>query len=116
MLDELHNPWVKRLFVGFARTSDFSGPRKPDGPPHQLIQEIDSELPVTQPALQLTYKIFGSCPPLQSFDPSKLLTVRYAMPHSFCQSINFIIFGIIIMLTLHVKSRILGSYRHLIYC
>ncbi|XP_056696055.1 chromatin-remodeling ATPase INO80 isoform X2 [Spinacia oleracea] len=74
MLDELHNPWVKRLFVGFARTSDFSGPRKPDGPPHQLIQEIDSELPVTQPALQLTYKIFGSCPPLQSFDPSKLLT------------------------------------------
>ncbi|XP_021724191.1 DNA helicase INO80-like [Chenopodium quinoa] len=74
MLDELHNPWVKRLFVGFARTSDFSAPRRPDGPPHQLIEEIDSELPVVQPALQLTYKIFGSCPPMQSFDPSKLLT------------------------------------------
>lgn len=74
MLEELHNPWVKRLFVGFARTSDFSAPRKPDGPPHPLIQEIDSELPVLQPALQLTYKIFGSCPPMQSFDPSKLLT------------------------------------------
>lgn len=77
MIEELHNPWIKRLFVGFARTSDFSGPRKPDGPPHHLIQEIDSELPVLQPALQLTYKIFGSCPPLQSFDPSKLLSVRY---------------------------------------
>ncbi|KAL2923492.1 Chromatin-remodeling ATPase INO80 [Bienertia sinuspersici] len=74
MLEDLHNPWVKRLFVGFARTSDFNGPRKPDRPAHHLIQELDSELPVLQPALQLTYKIFGSCPPMQSFDPAKLLT------------------------------------------
>lgn len=74
MLEELHNPWVKRLLVGFARTSDYNGPRKPHGPPHPLIQEIDSELPVSQPALQLTYKIFGSCPPMQSFDPAKMLT------------------------------------------
>ncbi|KAL6987197.1 putative DNA helicase ino80 [Sarracenia purpurea var. burkii] len=74
MLEELHNPWAKRLLIGFARTSDCNGPRKPDGPPHRLIQEIDSELPVSQPALQLTYKIFGSCPPMQSFDPAKMLT------------------------------------------
>uniref|UniRef100_A0A5B7AT52 Chromatin-remodeling ATPase INO80 n=1 Tax=Davidia involucrata TaxID=16924 RepID=A0A5B7AT52_DAVIN len=74
MLEELHHPWIKRLLIGFVRTSDCNGPRKPDGPPHHLIQEIDSELPVSQPALQLTYKIFGSCPPMQSFDPAKMLT------------------------------------------
>lgn len=74
MIEELHEPWVKRLLIGFARTSECNGPRKPDGP-HPLVQEIDSELPVSQPALQLTYKIFGSCPPMQSFDPAKLLTV-----------------------------------------
>ncbi|CAL5356520.1 unnamed protein product [Camellia sinensis] len=74
MVEELHDPWTKRLLIGFARTSDHNGPRKPDGPPHHLIQEIDSELPVSQPALQLTYKIFGSCPPMQSFDPAKMLT------------------------------------------
>ncbi|KAK9289646.1 hypothetical protein L1049_007804 [Liquidambar formosana] len=74
IIEELHDPWVKRLLIGFARTSDSSGPRMPDGPPHPLIQEIDSELPVSQPALQLTYKIFGSCPPTQSFEPAKLLT------------------------------------------
>ncbi|XP_059668388.1 chromatin-remodeling ATPase INO80 isoform X2 [Cornus florida] len=73
MIEELHHPWIKRLLIGFARTSDCNGPRKPDGP-HHLIQEIDSELPVSQPALQLTYKIFGSCPPMQSFDPAKMLT------------------------------------------
>ncbi|KAL9232600.1 hypothetical protein vseg_007695 [Gypsophila vaccaria] len=74
MVEELHNPWIKRLFLGFARTSDSNGPRKPHRPPHHLIQEIESELPAVQPALQLTHKIFGSCPPMQSFDPSKLLT------------------------------------------
>lgn len=71
--EELHHPWVKRLLIGFARTSENNGPRMPDGP-HHLIQEIDSELPVARPAFQLTYKIFGSCPPMQSFDPAKLLT------------------------------------------
>lgn len=74
MVEELHNPWLKRLLVGFARTSDYNGPRKPTA--HHLIQEIDSVLPVTQPALQLTYEIFGSCPPMQSFDPAKMLSVR----------------------------------------
>ncbi|XP_054814872.1 chromatin-remodeling ATPase INO80 isoform X2 [Prosopis cineraria] len=73
-LEELHDPWVKRLLVGFARTSEFNGPRKPDGPPHHLIQEVDSEVPVAQPALQLTHKILGSSPPMQNFDPAKLLT------------------------------------------
>ncbi|KAJ7976742.1 DNA helicase INO80 [Quillaja saponaria] len=73
MIEELHDPWVKRLFVGFARISECNGPRKPVGP-HPLIEEIDSELPILQPALQLTYKIFGSCPPVRSFDPAKLLT------------------------------------------
>ncbi|XVF07182.1 hypothetical protein REPUB_Repub06bG0116600 [Reevesia pubescens] len=73
MTEERHHPWVKRLLIGFARTSEYNGPRKPDGP-HHLIQEIDSELPVERPALQLTYKLFGSCPPMQSFDPAKLLT------------------------------------------
>ncbi|XP_010523710.1 PREDICTED: DNA helicase INO80 isoform X2 [Tarenaya hassleriana] len=74
MTEGLHQPWLKRLLVGFARTSKHSGPREPDGPQHPLIQEIESELPVVQPALQLTYRIFGSCPPIQSFDPAKLLT------------------------------------------
>ncbi|KAF8396193.1 hypothetical protein HHK36_017806 [Tetracentron sinense] len=74
MLEELHHPWVKRLLFGFARTSESNGPRKPDGPPHHLIQEIDSELPIAQPILQLTHKIFGSSPPMQSFDPAKMLT------------------------------------------
>ncbi|CAL5420787.1 unnamed protein product [Camellia sinensis] len=74
MLEELNHPWLKRLFIGFAHTSDGNGPRKPNGPPHHLIQEIDSELPVSQPALQLMHKIFGSCPPMQSFDPAKMLT------------------------------------------
>ncbi|XP_022925143.1 DNA helicase INO80-like isoform X2 [Cucurbita moschata] len=72
-VEQLHDPWVKRLFIGFARTSDFNGPGKPNEP-HPLIQEIDSEIPVSQPALQLTYGIFGSSPPMQSFDPAKLLT------------------------------------------
>lgn len=75
MIEDLHNPWIKRLLIGFARTSDYSGPRKPYCPPHPLIEEIDSELPVSQPALQLTHTIFGSCPPIQSLDPAKLLTV-----------------------------------------
>ncbi|KAK9154787.1 hypothetical protein Sjap_002267 [Stephania japonica] len=74
MLEEQHHPWLKRLFVGFARISDHTGPRKPKGGLHPLIQEIDSELPLAQPALQLTYQIFGSSPPVQNFDPAKMLT------------------------------------------
>ncbi|CAF2265863.1 unnamed protein product [Brassica napus] len=72
--EEMHQPWFKRLLIGFARTSEANGPRKPNNLPHPLIQEIDSELPAVQPALQLTHRVFGSCPPMQSFDPAKLLT------------------------------------------
>ncbi|CAN6829241.1 unnamed protein product [Brassica oleracea] len=72
--EEMHQPWLKRLLIGFARTSEANGPRKPNSLPHPLIQEIDSELPAVQPALQLTHRVFGSCPPMQSFDPAKLLT------------------------------------------
>ena len=75
MIEELHDPWVKRLFVGFARTSESNGPRKPNRSPHHLIQEIDSELPISQPALMLTHNIFGCSPPMRNFDPAKLLTV-----------------------------------------
>ncbi|XP_073223338.1 chromatin-remodeling ATPase INO80-like [Cicer arietinum] len=74
-IEDLHDPWVKRLFVGFARTSDCNGPRKPGHHHlHHLIQEIDSDIPVSQPALQLTHSIFGSSPPMRNFDPAKLLT------------------------------------------
>ncbi|EYU20766.1 hypothetical protein ABFS82_11G010600 [Erythranthe guttata] len=73
MNEEWHNPWLKRMLIGFARTSDCNGPNKPIRP-HKLIQEIDAELPVSKPALQLTYEIFGSCPPMQPFDPAKMLT------------------------------------------
>ncbi|CAN1256190.1 Chromatin-remodeling ATPase INO80 [Linum perenne] len=73
MTEELHQPWLKRLLIGFARTSELNGPRKPKGP-HPLIAEIDSEVPVSQPALQVVHEIFGSYPPMQSFDPAKLLT------------------------------------------
>ncbi|KAJ6363465.1 hypothetical protein OIU78_003609 [Salix suchowensis] len=70
MMEELHQPRVKRLLIGFARTSEFNGPRKP-GAPHPLVQEIESELPVSQPALQLTHKIFRLMSP-----NAKLLTLQ----------------------------------------
>ncbi|KAL4204250.1 hypothetical protein AMTRI_Chr01g108830 [Amborella trichopoda] len=73
LLEELHHPWVKRLILGFARTSDSNGPRRPNLP-HPLIQEIDMQLPAVEPILQLTYKIFGSTPPIRNFDPAKTLT------------------------------------------
>ncbi|MED6127535.1 hypothetical protein PIB30_088904 [Stylosanthes scabra] len=74
MIEELHDPWAKRLFVGFARTSESLGPRMPVHSPHDLIQEIDSELPVSHPALKFTHDIFGCSPPMHNFDPAKLLT------------------------------------------
>lgn len=72
-IEELHHPWAKKIFVGFARTSEFNGPRVPSGP-HHLIQEVHSESSSVMPMLQLTYRIFGSSPPMQSFDPAKMLT------------------------------------------
>ncbi|KAL6593915.1 hypothetical protein ACP70R_048816 [Stipagrostis hirtigluma subsp. patula] len=71
--DEMHDPWAKKLFLGFARTSDFNGPRHPVGP-HPLIEELHSDLPIPEPLLQLPYRIFGSSPPMSNFDPAKMLT------------------------------------------
>ncbi|GLJ11725.1 hypothetical protein SUGI_0175460 [Cryptomeria japonica] len=72
-MEELHHPWMKRLLVGFARTSEFNGPAKPDKP-HYLIQEINSQLAAQQPLLELTQRTLGTSPPLQSFGFAKMLT------------------------------------------
>lgn len=72
-VEELHHPWAKNIFLGFARTSEFNGPRMPMGP-HHLIEEVNTESSY-QPMLELTHRIFGSSPPMQSFDPAKMLTV-----------------------------------------
>ncbi|WVZ56940.1 hypothetical protein U9M48_007401 [Paspalum notatum var. saurae] len=71
--DEMHDPWAKKLFLGFARTSEFNGPRQPVGL-HPLIQELHTDLPMIEPMLQLPYRIFGSSPPMSNFDPAKMLT------------------------------------------
>jgi len=71
--DEMHDPWAKKLFLGFARTSEFNGPRQPIAP-HPLIQELNTDLPILEPMLQLPYRIFGSSPPMSNFDPAKMLT------------------------------------------
>ncbi|CAL4931007.1 unnamed protein product [Urochloa decumbens] len=71
--DEMHDPWAKKLFLGFARTSEFNGPRQPAGL-HPLIQELHTDLPILEPMLQLPYRIFGSSPPMSNFDPAKMLT------------------------------------------
>jgi DNA helicase INO80 len=71
--DEMHDPWAKKLLLGFARTSEFNGPRKPVGL-HPLIQEVHTDLPILEPMLRLPYRIFGSSPPMSNFDPAKMLT------------------------------------------
>ncbi|OEL33194.1 DNA helicase INO80, partial [Dichanthelium oligosanthes] len=71
--DKMHDPWAKKLFLGFARTSEFNGPRQPVGL-HPLIQELHTDLPILEPMLQLPYRIFGSSPPMSNFDPAKMLT------------------------------------------
>ncbi|KAK8963409.1 DNA helicase INO80 [Platanthera guangdongensis] len=73
MIEELHHPWAKRKFVGFARTSEFNGPRWPIRS-HHLVEEINTKEFSFQPILQLSHRIFGSSPPIQSFDPAKMLT------------------------------------------
>ncbi|CAD5162823.1 unnamed protein product [Musa acuminata subsp. malaccensis] len=70
--EELHHPWMKKLFLGFARTSEFNGPRRPMHH-HHLIEEISQSYAI-EPIFQLPYRIFGSSPPMQSFDPAKMLT------------------------------------------
>ena len=76
----MHDPWAKKLFLGFARTSEFNGPRRPVAL-HPLIQELNTDLPNLEPMLQLPYRIFGSSPPMSNFDPAKMLTVSL---HHFC--------------------------------
>jgi chromatin-remodeling ATPase INO80 len=76
----MYDPWAKKLFLGFARTSEFNGPRQPIAP-HPLIQELNTDLPIIEPMLQLPYRIFGSSPPMSNFDPAKMLTVSL---HHFC--------------------------------
>uniref|UniRef100_A0A0E0K5K8 Chromatin-remodeling ATPase INO80 n=1 Tax=Oryza punctata TaxID=4537 RepID=A0A0E0K5K8_ORYPU len=73
LTDEMHDPWAKKLFLGFARTSEFNGPREPTSP-HPLIEELHTDLPFPEPMLQLPYRIFGSSPPMSNFDPAKMLT------------------------------------------
>eukprot|EP00250_Pteridium_aquilinum_P019700 c24539_g1_i9 orf=448-5037(-) len=70
--EEMQNAWIKRLLVGFARTSDRNGPAVP-AVPHHYIQEQDLQVHSQQPLLGLPYHIFGSSPPLQSFDFAKML-------------------------------------------
>lgn len=70
--EEMQNPWIKRLLVGFARTSDRNGPAVPLLP-HHYIQEQDLRVHSQQPLLALPYHVFGSSPPLQSFDFAKML-------------------------------------------
>lgn len=73
-VEELQHPFTKKLLLGFSRTSKFNGPRKPVGI-HHFIQEVHRDLPIPQPILELPYKIFGSSPPMQSFDLARMLTV-----------------------------------------
>ncbi|KAJ3683791.1 hypothetical protein LUZ60_014018 [Juncus effusus] len=71
LTEDLHEPWTKKLFLGNARISEFNGPKEPIEP-HYLIKELNSDN--LEPALKLPFRIFGSCPPVQNFDPAKMLT------------------------------------------
>ncbi|XP_024521051.1 DNA helicase INO80 isoform X1 [Selaginella moellendorffii] len=70
--EELHNPYIKRLLVGFGRTSEFNGPSMPLDP-HPLIQEIDKEVHGQNCLLTSSFQIFGSAPPLQTIDFARTL-------------------------------------------
>lgn len=72
--EELENPIVKRFLVGFARTSD-NGPAMPL-PLSAPIEENEVRARLIQPLLAIPFRIFGSAPPLQSFDFAKMLSVR----------------------------------------
>jgi len=77
-IEELENPTVKRFLVGFARTSDSNGPAMPlplSGP----IEESEVRARLIHPLLGIPFRIFGSAPPLQSFDFAKMLTVSIRM-------------------------------------
>lgn len=74
-IEELQNPRVKQLLVGYARTSENNGPAIPL-PLSSPIEESEVRARVLQPLFAVPFRIFGSAPPLQSFDFAKMLTVR----------------------------------------
>ncbi|KAG0597031.1 hypothetical protein M758_UG305700 [Ceratodon purpureus] len=72
-IEELENPLVKQFLVGFARTSESNGPAMPGTlSSHTEKSHVCTRL--LQPLLGITFRIFGSAPPLQSFDFAKMLT------------------------------------------
>lgn len=73
--EELENPKMKRFLVGFGRTSENNGPSMPL-PLSAPIEESDVRARLIQPLSAIPFRIFGSAPPLQSFDFAKMLTVR----------------------------------------
>ncbi|KAJ7554405.1 hypothetical protein O6H91_06G138700 [Diphasiastrum complanatum] len=72
-IEEWQNPWMKKLLVGYSRTSEHNGPAVPyiSSP---VIQECEVKDCLKQPLLGPTFQIFGAGPPLQSFDFAKMLT------------------------------------------
>ena len=71
-IEELDNPRVKRFLVGFARTSENNGPAMPF-PLSVPTEERQVRARLFQPLLGIAFRIFGSAPPLQSFDFAKML-------------------------------------------
>jgi hypothetical protein len=110
----MHDPWAKKLFLGFARTSGFNGPRQPVAL-HPLIQELNTDLPILEPMLQLPYRIFGSSPPMSNFDPAKMLTVSL---HHFCcvmwHNCTLLFMFALSSADLHNFITLLGLFGHLV--
>jgi hypothetical protein len=98
----MHDPWAKKLFLGFARTSEFNGPRKPVGL-HPLIQEVHTDLPILEPMLRLPYRIFGSSPPMSNFDPAKMLTV--SLHHFYCVMLQILVHVYFLTCIIHHPFR-----------
>jgi hypothetical protein len=109
----MYDPWVMKLFLGFARTSEFNGPRQPVAL-HPLIQELNTDLPILEPMLQLPYRIFGSSPPMSNFDPAKMLTVSL---HHFCcvmlHNCTLLFMLVLSSAGLHNFSPLLVLFAHL---
>lgn len=108
----MYDPWAKKLFLGFARTSEFNGPRQPIAP-HPLIQELNTDLPIIEPMLQLPYRIFGSSPPMSNFDPAKMLTV--SLHHLCCVMLHncTLLFMLLSSAGLHNFIPLLVLFAHL---
>lgn len=113
--EELQDPWMKRLLVGFGRTSDYNGPSLPRAP-HHLVEEQAVKIKVQEPLLSLPYRIFGSAPPVRSFDFAKMLTVSFllfiAIFCGLCQEIrnqsDMVLTGIFLLLCKCVASVLSG--------